>query len=809
MLSANGVNKVLTDTTKKTTSKLKPYADIITKKAISGSGLFIVHQVEGKYYFEIPDSLLEQDLLIVNRIAKGATGASLSMHGFSGDQINEKVVRFSKGPNYKMFIKSISYTERANDSTDYGMYRSVRNSSLQPIIASFDIKAFSKDSTACVIDLTDYLNGDNDVLFFDATAKNTLKISGVQADKSYILSVKAFAKNLDIRTVKTYNKAGEAPTPGAAPVGGGNATYELSCSIIRLPKKPMPVRFFDARVGYFSTGYIDFDKNPQGVGISEMITRWRLEPKREDQAKYLRGELVEPVKPIVFYIDPTTPKKWVPYLMQGVADWNEAFEAAGFKNAVVAKEAPSKQQDSTWSIESALHNVIVYKPSAIANAMGPHVHDPRTGEILETHISWYHNVMQLLRNWYFIQASAVDPRARKMKFDDELMGQLIRFVSSHEVGHTLGLRHNFGSSSTVPVEKLRDKAWVEANGHTPSIMDYARFNYVAQPEDGISERGIFPRIGDYDKWAIEWGYRWFQEMSKDKEKAYFNRLIIERTENDRRLWFGSETQTMDPRCQSEDLGDNAMLASSYGIKNLKRIVPNILNWTKEANENYDNAKMMYNEVFQQFNRYIAHVSKNVGGVQFDPKSVESKGNFVEFVPKSRQKEAVKFLIEQLFQTPLWLLNKDLFNKTGAAGLPGVISNLQNKVISGLLSNGTLTVLRQMSGVDSKNAYSPEELLNDLQKGIYSELYTGAAISEYRRNLQKVYLDKLIQMLKPKGAPLPGTELDNNDLSTIVKLQIKALNGLIKSAISKTTGRMSKAHLIDLNERLINFYKDKK
>jgi hypothetical protein len=359
-------------------------------------------------------------------------------------------------------------------------------------------------------------------------------------------------------------------------------------------------------VGYFTSQQItDFDRNPQGVERIRYIRRFRLEPKPEDMEKYKRGELVEPVKPIVYFIDPTTPKKWVPYLILGVNDWAKAFEQAGFKNAIIAKEAPSKDKDSTWSLEDASHNAIVYKPSDIANASGPSIIDPRSGEIMETHINWYHNVMSLLRNWYMVQTAAVDPQARKMVFDDELMGQLIRFVSSHEVGHTLGLRHNFGSSSTVPVEKLRDKAWVEATGHTPSIMDYARFNYVAQPEDKIEQIGLFPRIGDYDNWAIEWGYRLFPQFnSPEAEIGYLNKWTIDKVKNQRLWWGDGEGNRDDPRSQTEDLGDNAMKASSYGIKNLQRIMPKLPEYTKLPDEDYEGLREMYNQVTGQFGRYL-------------------------------------------------------------------------------------------------------------------------------------------------------------------------------------------------------------
>ncbi|WP_316812910.1 zinc-dependent metalloprotease [Pedobacter heparinus] len=801
--TANAMAKNVADTAKKAPpAKLKPYDQVITKKAVTGTGLFKVHQVEGKCFFEIPDSLMETDLLIVNRISKGATGASQGISGYSGDQINENVLRFTKGPKDKLFIKSMSYTERSTDSTDNGMYRSVRNSSLQPIVAAFDVKALSKDSSAVVIDVTDYLNADNEVLFFNTSAKGNLKLGGLQADKSYISSVKTFSKSLEIKTVKTYGK-----TPS------GTATYELNSSIIRLPEKPMSSRAYDDRVGYFATGYVDFDRNPQGVAFTGMITRWRLEPKKEEEAKYLRGELVEPKQPIVFYIDPATPKKWVPYLIQGVNDWNVAFEAAGFKNAIIAREAPTNTQDSTWSMESARHNVIVYKPSAVPNASGPHVHDPRTGEILETHINWYHNVMQLLRNWYFIQASAVDPKARKMKFDDDLMGQLIRFVSSHEVGHTLGLLHNFGSSSTVPVEKLRDKAWVEANGHTPSIMDYARFNYVAQPEDRISEKGIFPRIGEYDKWAIEWGYRWWPQMPREEEETKLNQWIIARTSDNKSLWFGQEQDPFEPRSQSEDLGDDAMKASAYGVKNLQRIVPRLMEWTKEKNEGYGNLRDMYNETLNQFYRYTGHVLKNIGGIMTTKKAVEEKGAVIAYVPKATQKRAMAYLDQYLFTTPTWLFNWEILNRTEIDPVK-YVSAMQGGVLNRLLSPVTLGNLTKAQEKDGLKAYTAVELLADVKQIVWTELKSGKSVDVYRRNLQKNYVNSLVKLAGLDKSPAAAAAIDPvmgalakmmglnfSDATSLAKMQVKELQREIKTAIPKMKDKMSRYHLLDCLDQI--------
>lgn len=485
-------------------SNPKDYDDVITKKAITQKGMFWSHQVGDKYYLEIPENLLGRDFLNVTRLSKAAAEMRVGgFFGYAGDQLGQRVVRFVKGPSDKIFLRMVSFDEYAKDSTS-DMFRSVHNSNIQPIIAAFDISAYHKSENNIVIDITSFISGDNEIVSFSSSLKTALHLSPLMADKSYPVSVKAYPINVEIKTIKTYGRSPAPAAPGSRRSGpSSNITVELNSSFVMLPEVPMQPRYYDERVGYFTVGYTDFDINPQGVEEVRLIKRWRLEPKENDWDAYKNGQLVEPKKPIVFYIDPATPKKWVPFLIQGVNDWQKAFEKAGFKNAIYAKMAPTYQQDSTWSLDDARHSAIVYKPSTIPNASGPSISDPRTGEIMESHINWYHNVMVLLRNWYMIQASPNDAGARKMVFDDALMGQLIRFVSSHEVGHTLGLRHNYGSSSTVPVESLRNKAFVEANGHTPSIMDYARFNYVAQPEDNISQAGLFPRIGDYDMWAIE------------------------------------------------------------------------------------------------------------------------------------------------------------------------------------------------------------------------------------------------------------------------------------------------------------------
>lgn len=788
----------------------KPYKEVITSKAVSDGGLFWVHKIDDKYFFEIADSMLYRDILVVNRLSKAGAGMRVGgFAGFAGDDISRNVIQFQRGPNNKIFLRNISFAEYTKDSTS-SMFSAVKRSNVQPIAASFDIKALSKDSTGVVIDVTDYINGDNDILHFSSGAKTTYRIGSLQADKSYTENVRSYPINVEIKTVKTYGRSAMPSAGvsfGAPPTG--NLTVEINSSLVLLPKVPMQARYFDKRVGYFTTGYTDYDANPQGVENIIMVKRWRLEPKDEDIEKYKRGELVEPKKPIIFYVDPATPKKWVPYLIMGVNDWQASFEKAGFKNAIMAKLAPTKDEDSTWSLDDARNSAIVYKPSDIANASGPSISDPRSGEIMESHINWYHNIMELLRDWYFVQCATSDPAARKMVFDDELMGQLIRFVSSHEVGHTLGLRHNFGSSSTVPVENLRNKAWVEANGHTPSIMDYARFNYVAQPEDNIGRKGLFPRIGDYDHWAIEWGYRLFSQFKDaDAEKGHLNALIMDKLKN-RRLWWGDgESNGDDSRNQTEDLGDDAVKASMYGIKNLQRIVPNLVQWTKEDNKDYAGLQQMYEQVQGQFGRYSVHIARNVGGIMLTPKMVEESGPVYENVPEAKQKEAVDFLNKNVFATPTWLVNNEISSKTGLSGTT-IVGQVQDAALNRLLSSRTLAKLVDAETILGNNAYQVTELLADLKKGIWTELPTAKATDIYRRNLQKSYVTSLINLLSPQtiSSPIPGLVItsgglnDRSDAKSIVRAHLASLRAEISGAAAKAADPLTKYHLQDLADRI--------
>ena len=498
-------------------------------------------------------------------------------------------------------------------------------------------------------------------------------------------------------------------------------------------------------------------------------------------------------------------------------DWNVAFEKAGWKNAIQGKEWPN---DSTMSLEDARFSVIRYFASDIENAYGPQVHDPRSGEILESHIGWYHNVMNLVHDWYMIQTAAVDPGARKMKFDDTLMGNLIRFVSSHEVGHTLGLRHNMGSSSKTPVEKLRDKKWVEANGHTASIMDYARFNYVAQPEDNISQSGLFPRIGDYDKWAIQWGYT-YTGKGDEEDKKINNKWVIEALSKNDRVWFGGEGYNADPRAQTEDLSDNAVLASEYGIKNLKRIIVKLPEWTKEEADHYENLTDMYTQLAGQFNRYMGHVLKNIGGVNETLKSIEEKGDVYAPTTVAMQKAAMNFLQSQLFATPSWLLDKNILNKISNPVANERLQTIQISVLKNLLDKGRLYRLTTSATRFSNASYSLHDMMEDVRKGLFTELSNHQAGDVYRRNLQKTYVSILGDLINPNttaamsaaaSAPRiamgPAIDVENTDVVSEARAQLKKLAGSIQANKASINDANAVNHYDDLQDRIKNILNPK-
>ena len=714
------------DDSKNDTKKEKTYSDIITDKAVTDNGLFDVHKIDDKYYYEINDSLLGRDMLMVTRIVKMATELPLSRH-----KMSEQVLKWEKFDN-NILLKQASYSKFANDSLPISI--AVSNSNFEPIIASFKISVKNKDKNSYVIDVTSLYKNDVKMFGFPQSTRKTYKISSLDSKLSFIESIRSFPLNIETKHIKTYKSSDSR---------NGQISMVLNNSMVLLPKEPMRRRYFDERVGWFTSSQTDYGIDNQEAETVRYLDRWRLEVKDEDIEKFKSGELVEPKKPIVYYLDPATPKKWRKYLKDGIEDWNVAFEAAGFKNAVIVKYPPTKEEDPDWSPEDVRYSTVRYLASPSLNANGPHVSDPRSGEIIESDINWYHNVMKLLRNWYFVQTAAVNPDARGVEFKNEVMGELIRFVSSHEFGHTIGLPHNMGSSSAYPVDSLRSATFTKKYGTAPSIMDYARFNYVAQPGDeGVAlmpSDWDTPNVGVYDIYAVKWGYKPILDVTQEEEKSILQNWITEKAE-DLKYRFGSAG--IDPSSQTEDLGDNAVKASEYGIANLKRIMPNLVEWTTENGETYDELEYMYNQVLGQFRRYMGHVANNIGGVYQYYKTADQDGAVYTHVSKEHQKACVNFLNNHLFNTPYWMIEKDILNKIEFAGMTNRIRTVQSSYLNNILDFGKMARMIENEALNGNNAYTLENFMNDVKNGIWSELRNGKKIDVYRRNLQRSYIQRL-------------------------------------------------------------------
>lgn len=779
---------------------IKPYDKVITKDAKTDAGLFSVHTVDDKHYYEIPDSLFNREMLMVSRISKTATGI-----GFGGGKINTQVLRWEK-KDKKVLVRVASYENVAADSLP--VHEAVVNSNFEPVLFSFDIQAINKKDSlnpSTVIEIDPLFTKDVKALGFPDGYRKRFKVTRMDNDRSYIESIKSYPLNIEARHVKTY-LSNNPPSNSSL----GSISLEINNSMILLPKEPMKRRYFDERVGWFARGQVDYGLDAQESKTLTYLDRWRLEVKDEDIEKFKAGDLVEPKKPIVYYIDRATPKEWIPYIKQGIEDWQVAFEEAGFKNAILAKDPPSPEEDPEWSPEDVRYSVVRYLASPIPNANGPHVSDPRSGEILESDINWYHNVMSLLRGWFFVQTAAINPEAQKTEFNKEIMGRLIRFVSSHEVGHTLGLPHNMGSSAAYPVDSLRSASFTKKHSTAPSIMDYARFNYVAQPGDeGVA---LMPNIGVYDKYSIKWGYKPILDKTAEEEKPILNSWILEHA-GDPMYRFGHQQvgDVHDPSSQTEDLGDDAIKASLYGIANLKRIVPNLIDWTTEAGENYDDLETMYGHVVSQYGRYMGHVANNIGGVYEHYKTAEQDGAVYTHVSKEHQKNAMKFMQEQLFETPEWLLDQNIFNKIQYSGSVERIRSVQERYMNTMLQLGKLARIIENETINGNEAYTLLEMMRDLRRGIWSETRSGRSIDTYRRNLQKAHIDRLEYLMTAdsqrkmpdfggyrKSTPINTSQ---SDIRSVARAELNNLKRDIRNGLARISDSMSRYHLQDALERI--------
>ena len=753
------------DKTEKKEPKFKSIDDFFEDEVMHKEGLFGLYQDAGELYFEIDKELLEEEILVVSRIKGHVKGLNFGGAGMRSRP--QQVIRWQKH-NDNLILRSVSYNAVANEEDP--IYQSVVNNNFEPIIQRFAIKAISADSSSYLINATPLFTKDISMIgALSASDKKRFGIQRLDSDRSMVTETKSFPSNTEVSHILTYTGS-KLPDNQLT----GTLSVEMNQSFIQLPKDPMMPRLYDKRVSYFSLQQTDYSMDVHTAGKKRFITKWRLEPK--DWDAYNRGELVEPVKPIVYYIDPATPKQWVKYLKQGVNDWQSAFEYAGFKNAIYAKEAPSKEEDPNWSPEDVRYSVIRYVATDIQNAMGPHVHDPRTGEILESDIIWYHNVMKLLRNWYLIQTAAVNPDAQKAKFTDDVMGELIRFVAAHEVGHTLGLPHNMGSSSAYPVDSLRSPTFTATHGTAPSIMDYARFNYVAQPEDNITN--FYPRIGEYDNWSIEFGYKLIPSAkTAEEERTTINEWIKAKADNPvYRFGFANR---IDPSAQTEDLGDNAIYASELGMKNLQRIVPKLETFAYKNASNYDELEELYTQVVNQLNRYCGHVASNIAGVYEYNKSMDQEGAIYVAVPAQRQKDAVNFFLNNIFETPKWLLNDNIASKLSQATLNSKVQSMQVRNLNRILAWNRLN---RMTQYQEESGYTVEALFADLSQNLFNKTNPDA----FERNLQASLINAFTDLSAEKSKA-------NQDVQALATNQLNDLKSLVKKQGKKASDTTTKAH----------------
>ena len=751
--------------------KIKKYDEVITTNAVTKIGLFRVHRIEDSLYYEIPADALDTDLLWVVQISETTAGSS-----YAGMPVGDRVVRWEVHGD-QVLLRDVRYGMRAETADPIA--EAVKASNLAPIIRAFEIKAYGKDK-APVIDVTDLFK--KDVPEFSAA--RALNAGAMDSARSFIEEFKAFPRNINVRVLASFapGKPSGGGPPDDAPRSSG-ITAVLCHSMVKLPETQMKPRRFDSRVGFFTESFTDYaDRDSHEAENVQYILRWRLEKKNPD------ARISEPAKPIVFYVSREVPEKWKSYVKAGIEDWAPAFEAAGFTNAIIGKYAPDPRDDPDWDAEDARISSVRWVPAEIENAFGPQVHDPRSGEILSADVRMYHNIQKLVRDWYFVQASPCDPRAQTLPLPDDLEGELIRFVVAHEVGHSLGFPHNMKASSSYTIEQLRNPAWTKKNGTAPSIMDYARYNYVAQPGDGA---GLMPKVGPYDYFAVNWGYR---EFPKDaNEKAELEKIV--KIQIDQPMFrFGDPNAGVDSTQQTEDLGSNAVEATKLGLRNLERVAGYLVKATSKPGKDYELLDVEYGALLAQWSREMGHVANVVGGVQEINLYYGDASR--RFFPNSAdyQRQAVSFLLDHALTTPTNFIGEDIVSRVTAEGTAQRVLAAQTAVLRNLISSRRIDRLAEIEQTSTNAAYSPAKLFTDLRDGLFRELGGKRAdIDLYRRNLQRSYIDMLAANLKIPAA--------NSDLPAYSRAELEAIREMIRKTDASGARTVVQIHLKDLTARI--------